>query len=730
MGMKKDILAGSAVILLMCLLLTSCDFLLDLAVEQAGGHVLGEADYQEGSPESPVALTIGQGHTGKVGSVSGGYPASYYAFQAEEIGYYRVKITDCSIGRQQLSLFCYNSWDSPPNAKESAVSPLDIVVVTSRTCYLKVVNATNEHIEFTISPSWLGTVSNEGSATDPIELTLGTARAGRVGAEDGSQSESFYFFNISGPEALCDIALTKCDPASPSVSLELCRDSNFTDSVTTTNSSGGIINFPLSEGAYYLKLTNHSPSIETYTIELRIHKSANEGRIGSPAVLTLDMPHAGKVGSYRDSVERYSYYTFTVPVSSAYDIIADNYGSTSPDVSFALYTGSDFWSGYMVLYYTTFGRSNIPLAAGTYYFRVMNNRNAKETYTLLLTTHIPANEGSIANPVTLTLDVPHAAQVDSDSDQIERTSYYMFDIPSTGSYDIVATDYDPLSPNVNFNLYTNPDFFNPDYNGPTWGIWNVLLQAGRYYLSAANSSLPKETFSLLLRTHIPANEGSVAHPVTLVLDTPHAGKAADSGDSLERNSYYSFTVPSSGAYDIDISDLNPSGTFFYLYYGTDSSYSTYTYRASRNLFNLSLNSGTTYYLRFENSGTNATYSLLLKTHVVMNEGSVSFPIPLELGTPHSGKIGPSNDSTEGFSYYTFTADTASQYIVSVSDFSQGYHDIYFELFSDNGFTTRLLRNDNDIGFNMGILGAGSSYYLRLRNFNYDLLAYTIIVIKQ
>jgi len=156
-------------------------------------------------------------------------------------------------------------------------------------------------------------------------------------------------------------------------------------------------------------------------------------------------------------------------------------------------------------------------------------------------------------------------------------------------------------------------------------------------------------------------DGSISAPQNLVLGTTFAAHVGGYYSSTSC-SYYKFTVPSDGWYSVSASGWNPSVSSwidFCLY--TSSGFSSYTQyiNSTSGLGCLNLSAGT-YYIKVYNdyaSTSSLTYSLLVASSTSPNDGTVSSPTTVNIGTPLATRIGISSGSYTA-SYYTFTTGSS------------------------------------------------------------------------
>ena len=240
----------------------------------------------EGSPTSPVTLTLGNAHSGKVAK----WDYSYYSFTTSstgagtyELAATSLDITDSRDSAKSIGIEAYTSQGSPNTS--SVNNGLIEYFLSDGTAYFgyKNVNASTTYY-IRIYGYGLGTYTltlskggSEGSVSTPVELTLGTAHSGTVeGYEsDSSNGNSFYKFTTSGADNYT-LTMTNSD----SLDCYLYSNSNFsssslvdgcTEGATLSGTFNGSNGTGLSESTtYYLEIeqqaTSSTPKTTTYNI--------------------------------------------------------------------------------------------------------------------------------------------------------------------------------------------------------------------------------------------------------------------------------------------------------------------------------------------------------------------------------------------------------------------------------------------------------------------------------
>ena len=186
--------------------------------------------------------------------------------------------------------------------------------------------------------------SNDGSATSPVELTVGTAKSGSVAYADNS----FYKFTTSSTGAgnykliVGSLSITDSWSSSSSVIAYIYSDSSFSNSYLLEYDSclaSCTMVFDYDDNlhtntTYYLKIYGYGNA----TYSLTVSEGGSEGSTSNPQELTLGTAHSGTVEGYYWGGQ--SYYKFTTSSADNYTLTMNN--SSSLDCS--LYSDSGFSS--------------------------------------------------------------------------------------------------------------------------------------------------------------------------------------------------------------------------------------------------------------------------------------------------------------------------------------------------------------------------------------------------
>ncbi len=156
-------------------------------------------------------------------------------------------------------------------------------------------------------------VTSDGSASSPVELTVGTAKEGSV-AKSGY---SYYKFTPGSTApgsyklAIDPLSITDSGSSSSSVTTYLYSDSGYSSELDNESCQASCtLNFNyagLDNGStYYLKIYGYDGE---GTYSLTVSQGGSEGSVNNPVALTVDTTHTGKVEG--TSTYGKSYYKFT-----------------------------------------------------------------------------------------------------------------------------------------------------------------------------------------------------------------------------------------------------------------------------------------------------------------------------------------------------------------------------------------------------------------------------------
>ena len=193
--------------------------------------------------------------------------------------------------------------------------------------------------------------TNEGSASSPVELTVGTAKSGTV----GRSGYSYYKFTTSSGAgnyklAISSLSITDSYSSSSSVYTYIYSNSGYTTSsrwdtescLTNCTLYFDYINLD-NNTSYYLQMIGYG----AVTYSLTVSKGGSEGSINNPVALTLSTAHSGTIDNVEYGWDKgYSYYKFTTAAADNYTLTMTN----SDALDCQLYSNSAFTS-YVSYYY-------------------------------------------------------------------------------------------------------------------------------------------------------------------------------------------------------------------------------------------------------------------------------------------------------------------------------------------------------------------------------------------
>jgi len=201
--------------------------------------------------------------------------------------------------------------------------------------------------------------SNDGSATSPVELTVGTAKSGNV----AYASNSFYKFTTSSTGAgnyklvVGSLSISDSWSSSNSVLAYLYSDASYSSSYLLEYDSclaSCTMVFDYEDNlhastTYYLKIYGYGNA----SYSLTVSEGNSEGSTSNPVELTLGTAHSGTVEGYYWGGQ--SYYKFSTNSADNYTLTMNN--SASLDCS--LYSDSGFTSLVSSLYSNCTAGTNI-----------------------------------------------------------------------------------------------------------------------------------------------------------------------------------------------------------------------------------------------------------------------------------------------------------------------------------------------------------------------------------
>lgn len=511
------------------------------------------------------------------------------------------------------------------------------------------------------------------TSANPAALTLDTVYADSITAV----GKSYYKFTTDNREFAYRIDLQEL---TSNFIINVYSDSGFSNLVDScyqsTNNDDCETRLFAADTTYYIELQESSVAQDDFTIAIK-RIITGEGEMDTPIVLTVGSPYIGTVGPRRLSSRMVSYYKFTTnSADSTYTLSLQ--GATN-DVRWKLYSG--YWTGPVrdcdkIWDAGDESCTTVTLTGNTEHHLMVEAEGIEGSLVTINITEGGANsetvtsEGSIANPVLLTLEQAHKGSVANNS-----SSYYKFQ--GTNQIASYLVKIEKASTDMELEIYTDSAFTNKVDNGYFPSIfydhnwYTILLDANTtYYLKLRNTinlEIPDEYLITVLPNVIgdPNSEGTSITPVDLTVGLTHSGSVGSSSTS-----YYQFTVPEAKPYRISLTGAT-----------TDLSWSlehdwivdTYTQYCNNNTFTSDdeicdttfvLNAGSTarLYVSEYNFDVPTTYNLLIETIEGQGEGTYATPIALTNGVTHPGSIDANMSS-----YYSFTtAADKRNYRISVT----------------------------------------------------------------
>ena len=184
--------------------------------------------------------------------------------------------------------------------------------------------------------------TNEGSASSPTELTVGTAKSGTV----GRSGYSYYKFTTTSGAgsyklAISSLSISDSWYSAASVYTKIYSNSGYTSSSRFDSESclaDCILYFDYdsldNNTSYYLQMYGYG----AVSYSLTVSKGGSEGSKSNPVELTLSTAHSGTI----DNLNYYgdSYYKFTTSAADNYTLVMTN----SDSLDCQLYSDSAFSS--------------------------------------------------------------------------------------------------------------------------------------------------------------------------------------------------------------------------------------------------------------------------------------------------------------------------------------------------------------------------------------------------
>ena len=250
--------------------------------------------------------------------------------------------------------------------------------------------------------------TNEGTASSPVELTVGTAKSGTV----GRSGYSYYKFTTSSGAgnyklAMSSMSITDSYSSSSSVYTYIYSNSGYTTSSrwdTESCLTDCIMYFDYdsldNNTSYYLQMYGYG----AVSYSLTVSKGGSEGSAADPVVLTLGTAHSsGTIDNVNDGGwdRGYSYYKFTTSAADNYTLTMTN----SDSLDCQLYSNSGFSS---TVYYSSYN----DCTAGTNLSEKFTGAASSGSNSGLSdnTTYYLRIDGELSSPKTTTYNITVAAE--------------------------------------------------------------------------------------------------------------------------------------------------------------------------------------------------------------------------------------------------------------------------------------------------------------------------------
>jgi hypothetical protein len=265
----------------------------------------------EGSQESPVALTVGEPHSGRVGT-----DVSFYVAEVQDGARYELTLTNMT---DDADLYLYGgdrSFDEYLQVSDHGATEPESLVTQARGPQLFISvdgGFTDAGTRYSLAVrEFAGEVLlDEGSPDDPIEVEVATPYFGTVGT-----GTSYYVAEVE-PSALYEIVLTGLIDAAD---IEIFADRDFSDLLgSSTNSGDADEEFRIASLGERLFISiDGGLTSRGSPLSLAIDKLgdalASEGSRSAPLRLAIGRQHAGSVSNNS------SYYQISVQPELVYNI--------------------------------------------------------------------------------------------------------------------------------------------------------------------------------------------------------------------------------------------------------------------------------------------------------------------------------------------------------------------------------------------------------------------------
>jgi hypothetical protein len=340
------------------------------------------------------------------------------------------------------------------------------------------------------------------------------------------------------------------------------------------------------------------------------------------------------------------------------------------------------------------------------------------------------SDGSQESPVNLILGVAFSGKIGNRNSACS-TSYYKFTPTESGIYDVmVAAGNDPISVEIDscldncYRTEPNDGHCIGQLSKPILSKKALAAGSTLYFRLRSNDDV-KATYTIIAVSHVSSGDGSVSSPVKLLIDTTLSTKASSA--SANEDSYYVVSPSVSGNYELKVSEISAVASIVFTW-GDDSTF--VTYKGTGSIYHSSdpksvipkiwLAANTSYYIKASPSHNSpaVTFKLLMGRYFAANDGAITFPTPLAIGTPYAAKLGKAGGGDDN-SYYIITPTLTGKYDVSVSGTETATKPNLWAYFGGDGTFSSYSKSGCTSGaaeskpLNSLPMMAGSSYFLRL-----------------
>jgi hypothetical protein len=460
----------------------------------------------EGSAAVPLAVGEGTRKTDIAANSS-----NYYVFTPGADGSHSVSVSE------ELGISVYDTPDFSTGLVKSCAPKFD-----GTACTLNGLTAGVPYYIRVDEPNGVDTVFDmtvkagvsEGSTTDPVALTIGTAHSGGVDAYGNSY---YQFTTPAGGTGSYILSLGNVSLADTSY-LPGDYDSYLTNYVALhiysdfaqppLASCDGLGDCPVSglleNTTYYAEVNNFNTSYSytssDMTYDITVSAGQCVGSVDAPASVNLDVQYSGNMDEGCAS-----YFTVTTAESGSYDVSIANtpgyeYWYVYSDAAFSNQT--DFWYNSVPSTVTT---TNLD-GAKPYYLKIENQSLSAGQLTFTITKG--ASEGSANDPAPLLVNTPHAGSVSAwDSGSWDGYSYYTFTPPADGDYLVVLNNASPMSA----MLWDQPGFVTSNeiasWSSSTYlySQLNALTGGTAYYYRVRNGTSSDQAYTIEFASLNPAD---------------------------------------------------------------------------------------------------------------------------------------------------------------------------------------------------------------------------------